>query len=100
MLCHWWYEGWPGLEGVSPKPRGFLRSAQSSPGHPIHQSTMGSALVTAIDGWKCDGQECPSYRAGIRAAFPFLSDKPVPFSVANGKMLLSCYVPDGDIGAF
>ena len=27
--------GWLGLEGDSPKPRGFLRSAQSSPGHPI-----------------------------------------------------------------
>jgi len=27
-------DGWPGLEGDSPKPRGFLRSAQSSPGHP------------------------------------------------------------------
>ena len=33
-------EGWPGLEGASPKPRGFLRSAQSSPGHPIHQETI------------------------------------------------------------
>ena len=27
--------GWPGLEGDSPKPRGFFRSAQSCPGHPI-----------------------------------------------------------------
>ena len=26
--------GWPGLESDSSKPRGFLRSAQSSPGHP------------------------------------------------------------------
>ena len=29
--------GWPGLEGDSPKPRGFLRSAQSSPGHPFRR---------------------------------------------------------------
>jgi hypothetical protein len=30
-------DGWPGLEGGSPKPRGFLHSAQSSPGHQIQQ---------------------------------------------------------------
>lgn len=28
-------DGWPGLEGPDPKPRGLLRSAQSSPGDPI-----------------------------------------------------------------
>ncbi len=33
VLCRQWIDGWPGLEGASPKPRGFLRSAQSSPGH-------------------------------------------------------------------
>ncbi len=38
-LCQQWIDGWPGLEGTSPKPRGFLRFAQSSPGHPIHQGT-------------------------------------------------------------
>ena len=36
--CQQWIDGWPGLEGGSPKPRGFLRSAQSSPGHPIDAS--------------------------------------------------------------
>ncbi len=40
-----WIDGWPGLEGASPKPRGFLRSAQASPGHPIHQSKSDRALV-------------------------------------------------------
>ena len=34
VLCEIFVFGWPGLEGDSPKPRGFLRSAQSSPGHP------------------------------------------------------------------
>ena len=29
--------------GASPKPRGFLRSAQSSPGHPIEQGTTDRA---------------------------------------------------------
>ena len=43
-LCHPWIDGWPGLEGGSPKPRGFLRSAQSSPGQPIHQGTTDQAL--------------------------------------------------------
>ena len=45
VLRQRWIDGWPGLEGASPKPRGFLRSAQSSPGHPIHQRKSGSALV-------------------------------------------------------
>ena len=42
VVCHKWIDGWPGLEGLSPKPRGFLRFAQSSPGHPIHQSKRDS----------------------------------------------------------
>ena len=41
--CPPWIDGWPGLEGGSPKPRGFLRSAQSSPGHPIPQRTADEA---------------------------------------------------------
>ena len=40
-----WIDGCPGLEGGSPKPRGFLRSAQSSPGHLIHQCTADEAFV-------------------------------------------------------
>ena len=47
VLCQQWIDGWSGLEGVSPKPRGFLRSAQSSPGHPIHQSMTDRALVSS-----------------------------------------------------
>ena len=43
MLCRSWTNGWPGLEGASPKPRGFLRSAQSSPGHPIDRSKSARA---------------------------------------------------------
>ena len=35
------------MEGTSPKPRGFLRSAQSSPGHPIHQSTTDRVPVVS-----------------------------------------------------
>ena len=34
MHCHSTTFGWPELEDASPKPRGFLRYAQSSPGHP------------------------------------------------------------------
>jgi hypothetical protein len=44
------FSGWPGLEGGSPKPRGFLRSAQSSPGHPFHQSTTDEAPELRILG--------------------------------------------------
>ena len=43
--------GWPGLEGDSPKPRGFLRSAQSSPGHPfvlIMMLFLASGLCHAV----------------------------------------------------
>ena len=43
--CHKWIDGGPELEGASPKLRGFLRSAQSSPGHPTLQSTSDSRLV-------------------------------------------------------
>ena len=43
--CHKWIDGGPELEGASPKPRGYLRSAQSSPGHPTLQSTSDSRLV-------------------------------------------------------
>lgn len=45
MLCQRWFDGWPGVEGFSLKPRVFLRSAQSSPGHPFHQRKMDRALV-------------------------------------------------------
>ena len=37
--CPQWIDGWLGLDGGSPKPRGFLRSAQSSPGHPTEKAT-------------------------------------------------------------
>ncbi len=46
VLCDKWIDGWPGLEGASPKPRGFLRSAQSSPGHPIYQSKSDRGQVS------------------------------------------------------
>ena len=49
--CHCSIEGWPGLEGASPKPRGFLRSAQSSPGHPIHQCKCARALDFRMSIW-------------------------------------------------
>gem|GEM_PF-5414292 len=39
VLCHSYIDGWPGLESDSSKPRGFLRSAQSNPGHPINHSS-------------------------------------------------------------
>jgi hypothetical protein len=29
-------DGWPGLEDAGPKPRDFIRSTQSSPGHPFN----------------------------------------------------------------
>ena len=62
VLCQQWIDGWPGLEGASPKPRGFLRSAQSSPGHPdpsrhhcqstrrwhLHDSILDAAEFEAI----------------------------------------------------
>ena len=47
VLCQQSIDAWPGLEGTSPKPRGFLRSAQSSPGHPIHQSTIDHVPVVS-----------------------------------------------------
>ena len=49
------------MDGASSKPRGFLRSAQSSPGHPINQGTIhtshpGNAQVPSlqIDGHLLD----------------------------------------------
>jgi len=45
VLCHECNDGWPGLESDSSKPRGFLRSAQSSPGHPIPHSNRDRALA-------------------------------------------------------
>ena len=33
------------MEGDSPKPRGFLRSAQSSPGHPTRKPCFDKALA-------------------------------------------------------
>ena len=36
--------GWPWLESDSSKPRGFLRSAQSSPGHPAIIIHVGSGM--------------------------------------------------------
>ena len=43
VLCQQWFDGWPGLESASPKPRGLpsLRSVQ--PGHPILQGTLDRA---------------------------------------------------------
>jgi hypothetical protein len=35
---------WPGLEGDRLKPRGFPRSAQSSPGHPIFYTTTNKGF--------------------------------------------------------
>ena len=37
--------GWPGLEGAGSKPRGFLRVAQSSPGHPTPILSSDGALA-------------------------------------------------------
>ena len=45
-----WIDGWPGMEGGSSKPRGFLRSAQSSPGHPVHLCMADEALVIPPPG--------------------------------------------------
>ncbi|HQX49047.1 MAG TPA: hypothetical protein PLR25_04035 [Planctomycetaceae bacterium] len=42
-------DGWPGLESDSSKPRSFLRSAQSNPGHPIHHSSCERALDHAVN---------------------------------------------------
>ena len=52
VLCQILIFGWPGLEGNSPKPRGFLRSARSSPGHPTRNSCFDKALVSAIASWQ------------------------------------------------
>jgi len=46
VLCYPCIDGWPGLESDSSKPRGFLRSAQSNPGHPIHRSSSDNARGT------------------------------------------------------
>ena len=45
--------GWPGLESHSSKPRGFLRFAQSSPGHPLDETplfevNLRGAIIFAI----------------------------------------------------
>ena len=40
--------GWPGLEGASPKPRGFLHFVQSSPGHPIPVRSIDEALAAGV----------------------------------------------------
>ncbi len=44
---------WAGLEDVSPKPRGFLRFAQSSPGHPtsIRGCNKSLLLLSAVSGF-------------------------------------------------
>ena len=39
--------GWPGLESDSSKPRGFLRSAPSSPGHPEQSLRALGSLILA-----------------------------------------------------
>ena len=44
VLCHTWIDGWPGFESFRSKPKDFLRSAQSSPGHPIPQPSIDRAL--------------------------------------------------------
>ncbi len=45
---HAFIVGWLGLETARSNPRGFLRSAQSNPGHPIHHSRCHTALVAAV----------------------------------------------------
>ena len=55
VFCHSLISGWPGLEGVSPKPRGLLHFVQSSPrafmavsshrGHPILTLSIDAALT-------------------------------------------------------
>ena len=47
MFCR----GWPGLEGTSPKPRGFLHFAQSSPGHPIMSGYLAQIAARTIQHW-------------------------------------------------
>ncbi len=44
LLRHNPFLGWPGLEDASPNPRGILRSARSSPGHPTQISDDVEAL--------------------------------------------------------
>ncbi len=44
LLRHNPFLGWPGLEDASPIPRGILRSARSSPGHPTQISDDVEAL--------------------------------------------------------
>ena len=43
VVCQTRIDGWPGLESDSSNPRGFLRSAQSSPGHPVDQCRVDGA---------------------------------------------------------
>ena len=45
-LCQVLIFGWPGLEGDSPKPRGFHRSAQSSPGPPTRKPCFDKTLAS------------------------------------------------------
>ena len=49
VLCQILIFGWPGLEGDSPKPRGFLRSAQSSPGHQTCNPCFDKAVAALLD---------------------------------------------------
>jgi len=45
VLCQTLDLGWPGLEGGSPKPRGFLHFVQSSLGHPTLIRSIDRALA-------------------------------------------------------
>ena len=66
-LCQPWFDAWPGLEGDSPKPRGFLRSAQSSPGHPtVPRFCTGKLTHAARQFSDSDCAECRLRGAGCR----------------------------------
>ncbi|HQX51756.1 MAG TPA: hypothetical protein PLR25_17685 [Planctomycetaceae bacterium] len=59
VLCHSCIDGWPGLESDSSKPRGFLRSAQSNPGHPIDHFKGDRALVSSVQS-VCGQESIPA----------------------------------------
>jgi len=59
--------GWPGVESDSSKPRGFLRFAQSSPGHPVKTqrhvrwiklsaAILAAAMITTASAWSGVGR--------------------------------------------
>jgi len=59
--------GWPGVESDSSKPRGFLRFAQSSPGHPVKTqrhvrwiklsaAILAATMITTASAWSGAGR--------------------------------------------